>query len=406
MSTFIIYALLITAVAVLGMLRPLLRKPVNQSIERREQNILFAKQRLAELDEQLHNDTITEIDYQELRAEIEKNLADDLELSNDDQAQPSDESPKSNKLIIVFISIFLPISGLASYWLIGTPSALQQQAEQVQFDPENIEAMIASVEARLAENPNDIQGWTILSRTYLALGRFAEARSGFLKLIELEGESANVLTSLADATALLAGGNMQGEPTSYIERALAIEPAHPQALWLAGLSAAQGANPERARLYWNKLLPLLEQTPQQQRELREIIQQTFDEELNVPAASNDSEKAEARVDISISLAPDLADKVSADDVVFVFARAKQGPPAPLAVKRLSPADLPTRITLSDSDAMMPQLKLSLFDTVLVSARISKSGDPIASPGDLQSALVETSNSATTAIELTISELVE
>jgi len=90
----------------------------------------------------------------------------------------------------------------------------------------------------------------------------------------------------------------------------------------------------------------------------------------------------------------------------VFARGQNGrPPAPLAVKRLNASDLPVQITLSDADAMVPQFKLSLFEDIEVTARVSKSGDPIAQAGDMQSLPVKLKNSDTKTFEVVISEIV-
>lgn len=415
MSLFILIALVITAIALLIMLRPLSKTRNTISFERQAQNIHFAKERLAELDGQLKNASISATDYEALKLEIESTLADDIDLSESYQAAPSKISDRSNKVLIGLLICLLPITALSSYyWWLGTPTALTTVVAQNQVDTQDVDAMVASVEARLEENPDDAQGWTILSRTYLALGRHQDAKNGFLKLMKLEGESADVLASLADASALMAGGDMSGEPTSYIERALALEPKHAQSLWLAGLSAAQQGNSSRARLYWNQLLPLLEQSPQQQLELREIIQQTFANEIDVPGKADDSEQTNAQeqvtktigLTIDVRLSNELNAEVSPQDLVFVFARAKQGPPAPLAVKRLTVADLPAMVTLSDSDAMMAQLKLSLFDDVVVSARVAKSGNPVAQAGDFQSASVDTKNANPDLIKLTISEQIK
>jgi len=102
----------------------------------------------------------------------------------------------------------------------------------------------------------------------------------------------------------------------------------------------------------------------------------------------------------------MRDNVNSNDLVFVFARSKNGPPAPLAVKRLRVADLPTTVTLSDADAMIEQLRLSLVDNVLVSARVAKSGNPVAQAGDIQSELVATTNDSNHEIKLVISTIVE
>src|SRR5690606_39535661 len=78
----------------------------------------------------------------------------------------------------------------------------------------------------------------------------------------------------------------------------------------------------------------------------------------------------------VALDPSLVDDVKPDDALFIFARAVSGPPMPLAVKRLTVAQLPTTVSLSDADAMTPQLRLSNFENVRLFARISRSGDAL------------------------------
>jgi cytochrome c-type biogenesis protein CcmH len=424
MTTFIIAALLITFTALAILLRPLYTTQDTDSFERRAQNIHFAKERLAELEEQLKNASISAADYEALKLEIENTLADDIDLQSS-EAAPQPVSTKSNTGIIIALSILLPLAGLGSYWLLGTPEAFQARPASVESE-QDIDSMVASVEERLKQNPEDVQAWTILSRTYLALGRYAEAKNGFLNLLELEGESVDILTSLADASALMAGGVMQGEPSSYIKRALALQPKHPQALWLAGLSAAQQNEFASARDYWNQLLPLLQDNPQQQQELREIIQQTLaesgidtgelpkSEEPLITKADpvNDQSNAQKSTEVTtglqvrVTLAESLIAQTNPNDLVFVFARAQQGPPAPLAVKRLVVADLPATVLLSDADAMMAQLKLSLFKDVVISARVARSGNPVAQPGDLQSKPTASLNNNANQVELLISDIVE
>ena len=422
MISFILIAVLITVTCLAILVRPLLSRNNDDVITRDAQNIHYAKTRLAELNEQLASNKISQSDYDDLKLEIETSLMQDINLDNSTNIQQSTDK-SSNAVAITLVCTLIPFAALVLYQLTGTPAALDpnnlinQQASLAPNSAEgqDINQMIATVEQRLQENPNDSQGWAILSRTYMVMERYKDSYNASLKLLELIGESAAVYTQLADASALLAGGVFAGQPSDYIQKALAIDPQYPQALWLAGLDAAQLGNVSQANKYWNTLLPLLANSPEQQQELRNIMQQTIgaqpDEGIAKSNLSNigsaaPTETQSQGLTVNVSIDSAIISQSSPTDSVFIFARAQSGPPAPLAVKRLTVADLPTQIQLSDADAMIEQFKLSLFEDVSVIARISKSGNPIAQSGDIQSNTVNTKNNTQDQINLILSEIVE
>jgi cytochrome c-type biogenesis protein CcmH len=111
------------------------------------------------------------------------------------------------------------------------------------------------------------------------------------------------------------------------------------------------------------------------------------------------------VTVAVRIAPGLLAEVTPEDTVFVFARAVSGPPMPLAVGRYTLATLPERIVLDDSSAMRPQLRISGFPEVKVQARVAKSGQPVAQPGDLQSRPVQVAVGASDVIDLVIDQRV-
>jgi len=431
MTSFIIIALLITLIT-LGLLIWPLRKNRNSiSYARQAQNIHFAKERIQELDEQLQNASISATDYEALKLEIENTLADDIDIAK----QNSDEetalhTPKSNKLVITLLSVILPVSALGFYYFVGTPEsfsllkqgASQQNISQAQqgkapLDPE-VTQMLIAIEERLKEKPDDAKGWELLSSTYLKVGRYDDAKRSLINLMRIRGESAELLTSIADVTARAARGSFIGEPQELLSRALAINPEFPQALWMIGLASAQSQDRTTAIKYWNQLVPLLNDSPQQQEELRQLIQQAQiglaqqqpnNAEVSTDGApeSNKPKNDEATgIRVSVAIAPSMLEKAEPTDLVFVFAKATKGPPAPLAVKRLTVAELPTTINLNDADAMIEQFKLSSFEDVSISARVAKSGNPVAQTGDIESIAVEVKNTTKEEVKLLISSEVK
>jgi cytochrome c-type biogenesis protein CcmH len=259
--------------------------------------------------------------------------------------------------------------------------------------------MVRQIEDGLEANPDDLEGWRVLSQTYLSLGRYADAEKAYLRVLKLGGENAVVYAALADASALDAQGRLSGKPMEYVAQALELDPQQPQALWLAGLHAAQMGDNSTAKRYWEILLPLLSAMPVQQAELADILAQMNSETLlsdstQEQTTNPDSNGTDSTVKqgnalmqggISVSVEIDAQIKAQLDPqaLVFVIARAIDGPRAPLAVKRYTIATLPSQVVLSDKDSMIAELRLSAFPEVEISARVSLSGQPIASAGDYQ-----------------------
>jgi cytochrome c-type biogenesis protein CcmH len=217
------------------------------------------------------------------------------------------------------------------------------------------------------------------------------------------------MLALADALAMIHEGNMTGRPESLVREALNILPKDPTALWLAGLAAEQAGRNREAYDHWTTLLPLLDQDPQSAMEVRTLLTQLRQKQPDLPEFETTlptiASASEASVTMSIALAPSFSGQVNGDDLVFVYAKAASGPPMPLAAKRLKVSDLPLEVTLGDGDAMMPQMKLSGFDQVILGARVSMTGDPVAQAGDLyiESAPFNYRN-ASSVVELEISHI--
>ena len=434
MITFIISALLILIACLALIIRPLISNTDPIELTRDKQNITFAQTRLAELNNQLKNNDISIAEYDALKLEIETTLLQDIDLNSteetscDTTVNSAQTNDSSNAVLITLLCTLIPFIGLLLYLITGTPAAInlnnlitQASIENPLAEGEDIDAMIAVVKQRLTDQPDDLEGWLILTRTYTALGRYQEALEANLQLLTIGGENPMVLTQLADTTALLANGEITPAANVYINKALKLDTNYPQALWLAGLSAVQNNNKDEAQAYWNTLLPLLDNAPQQQEELRGVLAQMTDsqvipekntentqsveaQDIEIQSSETNAQKIALTIDVSVDTS--VLDQVNQDHSVFVFAKAKNGPPAPLAVKRLTVSDLPIQIKLSDNDAMIEQFKLSLFEEVIISARISKSGNPIPQVGDIESAVITTKNTNTSNLKLIISNVVE
>ncbi len=262
---------------------------------------------------------------------------------------------------------------------------------------EQIAQMVDKLAERMKSQPDDVEGWTMLARSYTVLGRFVEAVPAYRHATQLEPKNAGLLADFSDVLAAANQGRPTPESLALLDRALALDPRQPKALALAGTIAFERGDYAGAVLQWQKIADALPPDS----EFRQQVQANIDEARRrggLPAgdpssqasASSDASSAKsnrpaasnaASVSGTVTLAPALAARASPTDTVFVFARAATGSRMPLAVFRATVADLPLAFKLDDSMAMTA-MKLSDAKQVIVGARVSKSGNALPQPGDL------------------------
>ena len=361
---------------------PIIRtRPSLAPDDRQQQNIAIAREKKSLLETQLIEGEVSQEEFDSAFLDLQTSLALDLERS-----EPTEHRHRGNWAIWAVL-VILPLLSFGFYFQFGeyrvieNPSLAQVPARrELAVSPENmsVEEMVEAVKQRLRDNPEDANGWFILGRTLMSLQKIDQAVTAYQRTYDLVGEDPGVLLSLADALAMQQEGMMAGEPEQLVLRALEISPQEPNGLWLAGLAAEQNQEFALAHDYWTRLLPLIDEDPESIREVRGLIDalEQIDPKLQSDLVTG------AILTLAVSLSEAIQHLANENDSVFVYAKAMNGPPMPLAVKRLSVAELPARITLSDDDAMVASMKLSSFDEIIVGARVSKSGNPVAQVGDL------------------------
>jgi cytochrome c-type biogenesis protein CcmH len=301
------------------------------------------------------------------------------------------------------LAILVPVVAAALYFTVGNrdgldPSKVVAASSQENITPEQINGMVEKLARRLKDTPDDIEGWTMMARSYAALGRFKDAADAYAHLTKLLPQDADMLADYADALAMANNRTMQGEPEKAILQALQLDPKNIKALALSAVADSERHDYNGAVAQWRKIMALAPPDS----DLARSVGSNINEALalaGTPAtngatgtsATSDTAKANAappaaagaQVSGSVELDPALRSQVSDTDTVFIFARAVDGPRFPLAVLRKQVKDLPATFTLDDSMAMMPNAKLSDFPQVLVGARISKSGSATPGVGDLE-----------------------
>ena len=378
----ILFAALAALLAAVLLVRLLLPPRARRAVSARDANVSIHRDQLRELEGDLSGGKVSRDDYDRSRRELEARLLADVAAA--------DASPASARSPIRWIvGAAIPLVALGVYFTVGSPRMIEREAEHA-VTAQQIEGMVARLAAKLRENPDDIDGWKLLGRSYGALGRFAESADAYARAATRAPRDAQLLADFADALAMARGQTMLGEPEKLVRRALEIEPTNLKALALAGTAQYERKDFKGAANTWRRMLPLV---PPDSEDAR-AIQSNVDEALAMAGvARTPAAKGGGALRGEVRLSEKLKNQASPDDTVFIFARAAEGPPMPLAVLRKRVRDLPLTFALDDSMAMAPQARLSGFSHVVVSARVSKSGQATPQPGDLQGASAAVANDA-------------
>jgi len=424
MTSFWVISGIFIVTALLFIIPTLLRNREAQleNIEHDAVNITVYRDQIAELDNDLENDILTQEQYNKSKQELQQRMLQDV--SEREKMVVKKNKEIHNIAISTFITLTLPLAAVFLYMVIGDTRGLLPQAQLANATQmnrgsgsdspaghDNFSSVLENLIARLEKNPEDIEGWIMLGRTYAIMERYAEASNTYAKLVELVPDNPQILSDYADVLAMKNQGNLTGKPAELIYEALRIDPQYPKALALAGTIEFEQEKFEQAAVHWEKLLEVIPDDSQLAKSVKTSIaeakllasggkgkgitaeQQTkatnSQQETNTLSgkATSDSTTATKTVLLSVSgqvtISQELAPRASPNDTLFIYARAKAGPKMPLAILRLKASDLPATFTLTDDMAMTPTMKMSSFPEVVIEARISKSGQAVPASGDLQ-----------------------
>lgn len=378
MTAFLIAAALLVVAVIALLLPPLLRTPrFSGSTDQSEANLAIFRDQLAELERERREGSLAEADFAQAKSELQRRLLEEVPA----QAAPATTDGGSRQTALALL-VLIPLAAAAGYALLGEPRALDPLQRQARIAPAQIEAMLNSLVDKLRKNPDDHQGWVMLARSYKVLERFPEAAKAYERAAPLVDQDPALLADYADVLAQTQGGSLQGRPSELIERALRINPREPQALLLAGAAATDRQQFAAAAEYWSRLLELVEPGSEEAGALTTAIGKAREFASTQAGGSAKPGASAGAVSGEVTLSSKLATTVQPGDVLFVFARAEEGPRMPLAAKRARVADLPLRFEFDDSMALAGGKKISDFATIRIEARVARAGQAQSSSGDL------------------------
>lgn len=369
------------------------------------------RDRLEQLESQHAAGEVDRPDYEAARQELEDALAAELPQGGGDE-RPETESARPGRPWAWTLAVAVPAVTVVLYLLLGEPGALSPDTIQGHGSEQlpSMETMVARLEARLENDPDNVQGWTMLGRSYTSLGEMEKARQAYAEAVERAPDKASLLLDYAEAIARTNNQALTGRPQMLIDRALELNPESMRGRILRGVAAFQAGDRHRAVETWVALLNDPQTGERERQLLNQFIAAAGEQDAGAASQQPQTEtpatpEGDNRISVRVRLSEELRDRVEPGDALFVYARATSGPPMPLAIERHTAADLPLDVVLDDGDAMMDQMNLSAMENVVVLARISKSGNAQPSSGDLQSTGPTVNPAKSPEVELLIDQVV-
>lgn len=402
--TFWLIASAMTLLVLGLLLTPLLKRAAAAPGEQ-EKTLSIYRQHVAELEQDRTNGVLTPEQYELASRELERRLLD--ETGATETTPTTTRRPVHSRPVALALALLIPTVSGWLYWKLGHPLALTHPtasslSAHAGLEPDHpsadgLDSLAEQLKQQMERNPHDGVGWALLARSYAALERYNEAVPIYEKAIKLIPEDAQLLADYAEALGVVHGRKLEGKPEVLIQQALKIDPRNVKALMLAGTVAFNRTDYVRAAQYWDQAranLPAdagpevtqaLTAAIAEARRVRDGKQQTrtAKAEPAPPAQPIQPTGLSRAIRGTVTVSPSLAGKTSSTDTLFVFARDLNGPPTPVAIVRATRNDLPFTFQLDDSTSPMPSRKLSDVGTVVIVARLSKSGVATAQRGDLQ-----------------------
>lgn len=410
MIVFLTLAGLLSLLALSCILPSLLgyAKSKSISVSQGSVNFLVLRDQLQELDRDLVNGVIDAGAYQIARNELTLRTAENLH--NKSLSFSAHKSPMIQGIAIG--ALFIVAVGTL-YTLLGTPSGIRPVFADIsgnasdQLTIQQAGAMVEQLARQMASQPDNAKGWLLLARSYTAMARYDDASKAYAHLLSQFSNDAQLLnaqffTDYADVLAMQQGKSLYGEPERLLKRALVIDPRNLNALVLLGSANFERGDYQEAIAIWKRVLNqapadadivqiVLDNLEAAQAHLAQKSTLIGEPTNELSSSANDSpglkkSVPETRLSGVVELDPSFRSQVADSDIVYVFARAVDGPRFPLVVLRKQVKDLPFSFVLDDSMKMTPNVSLSKYPALIVGARISKSGSAMPEKGDLEGAI--------------------
>ncbi|MGI1677983.1 MAG: c-type cytochrome biogenesis protein CcmI [Cellvibrionaceae bacterium] len=382
------------------------------------------------LNNALYDENLKDIDIQVKRGELasgeseklKAELLSQLEQDNNIKVSGNSFGIAGGKWLVISSAILVPLIALFLYWergnypdweidkLIKENNRLQKNQASKELIQDSSRVLLSKLEKRVEKNPDNLNNQIMLARTAFELQEFQKAIAGYQSILDERPNSPQVLSELAQVIYVSSGNRFLAPVKELFDRALSIEPRNVQILSLAGFDAYQAADFNSAIHYWERILLAL---PPSDKRYATWSQALNEAKSKAGVSLADSSKRDNKllnndlpadapfINVTVTLSEEVKSSVSNSDTVFIYARAANGPKMPLAMQRLTVADLPVTVRLDETTAMAAGMTIKQFPQLEVIARVSKSGSAATQSGDWQAIAPPISTAPNLSVELVI-----
>jgi cytochrome c-type biogenesis protein CcmH len=406
---FWLSAFVLAAVVLAALVWPLLRRRSSEAPGDEAAATAIFRDHKRQLDAEFAAGTLSAAERDAAQAELVARFGTELSVPPAAAAAPSG---RSRWIAAIAVAAMVPVVAGVLYTLLGNPAAVNSTTVPVARTPHGdgsandpqIVAMIEALAEKMKANPDDPNGWVLLGRSYLKLGRYDDAAAAFAEAAKRMPEVAALLADQAEAIAMSQGKSLAGRPTELLNRALALDPNDPKTVAMSGAAAAERKDYDGAIKLYTQLKTMVQPGSEDAQQLDQVLAELAAMKNGksapsvaaaaapaagpapvaaAPAAPAAPSASGGSVAGRVEIDPKLAARMAPGDKLLIYARNAEGSRMPLAIAQGSAADLPKTFTLTDAMAMTPAQTISMAKSVVIEARISKGGTAMAQSGDLQ-----------------------
>lgn len=380
---------------------------------RDETNVRLYHEHKAEIEKDFQQGSLDEESYEYLVAELEQSLLQDIQ---DNASEANLSVDKKSSLSIIWpatISLFIIIFSVALYnergsmeLIANTPKA--NSGHQALDEQQQMIVEIQKLKKTTEQQPNNSDAWYSLGQALVGIGEFDDALNAFDKVIEIDGEQADLFGAKAQASYYKNAQKITEEVQYFIDKALSLDAKDPSTNILLGMNNFINNNYQQAINYWQTVVDENRPTVNSDALKSAIVEAKNRLALTGGKVADNISSSGPQLSLHVRVSEEILTKLNQgeDKVVFIYAIPSDGGRMPLAAIKVQASDLPIDVVLNDQRAMTPAAKLSDAENVNVYAIISKSGGVGIKPGDFKAEITDVSVDTKEVIELVIDSLVE